>query len=115
VYDTTAEALANVVKHSGATAVLVEVRQEGGRLRWTVVDNGKGGADTRGGTGLVGLIDRVAALGGSVSVTSNPGTGTVLDSTLPIDVDPAAAADPRKPDFVQLIGDTARLDPPRRF
>lgn len=60
VYFLTAEALANVVKHADATSVRIEIHHERDRLRWSVVDNGVGGADPRRGTGLLGLADRVA-------------------------------------------------------
>ena len=52
-------------------------------LRVEVVDNGVGGADTANGSGLTGLADRVAVLGGTLSVTSPPGAGTMIAAELP--------------------------------
>jgi signal transduction histidine kinase len=83
VYFVTAEALANVVKHAGATLVRIEVHHERDLLRWSVIDNGVGGADPRHGTGLLGLTDRVTTLGGSLTISSNTGTGTALAAELP--------------------------------
>jgi signal transduction histidine kinase len=84
VYFTTAEALANVVKHSGATQARVDVQDDGEWLRWTIRDNGQGGADQHAGTGLIGVTDRVAALGGHVTVVSASEQGTVVDATVPL-------------------------------
>jgi signal transduction histidine kinase len=84
VYFTTAEALANVVKHSGATQARVDVQDDGRWLRWTIRDNGRGGADQHAGTGLIGVTDRVAALGGHVTIVSASAQGTVVDAILPL-------------------------------
>ena len=65
-YYVIAEALANVIKYAGATAVNVRVAREDGRAIVTVSDDGVGGADPGGGSGLRGLADRVEALGGSL-------------------------------------------------
>ena len=59
------------------------VRTEGERLVVRVTDDGLGGADPRAGTGLRGLADRLAAIGGELTVTSRPGSGTTLQATLP--------------------------------
>jgi signal transduction histidine kinase len=53
-------------------------------LRVWVRDDGRGGADFAGGTGLVGVKDRVEALGGSISVRSPPGAGTILEIAFPL-------------------------------
>ncbi|MHB9863766.1 sensor histidine kinase [Streptomyces sp. YIM S03343] len=82
-YFVVAEALTNIAKHSGATRATVTVRTEGGRLRLRVEDDGRGGADEDGGTGLTGIRRRVAAHDGTLRVTSPPGGPTVLDATLP--------------------------------
>jgi signal transduction histidine kinase len=55
-----------------------------GRLRLTIGDDGVGGADPARGSGLTGLADRVAALGGTIAVTSPPGKGTSLRVELPL-------------------------------
>lgn len=76
------EALANVAKHAGATAATVRVERTGGRAVVEVADDGVGGADANG-SGLRGLTDRVEALGGSLSLVSPPGLGTVIRVEIP--------------------------------
>jgi signal transduction histidine kinase len=85
-YFTCAEALANVVKHAGASSVRVSVRSVGERLDIVVADDGRGGAraDAIGGSGLRGLSDRLEALGGRLTVESSPGHGTRLNATIPL-------------------------------
>jgi PAS domain S-box-containing protein len=85
VYFVIAEALTNVMKHAGATRARVRALAAGDRLEVEVSDNGRGGADPANGSGLMGLIDRVDAAGGSMSVSSPAGAGTRLTVTLPID------------------------------
>src|SRR5260370_1139037 len=58
-----------------------------GRLLVSIRDDGVGGADRQRGTGLVGLTDRVEALGGSIRVSSPPGGGTKLIATLPLELE----------------------------
>jgi signal transduction histidine kinase len=82
-YYVVAEALANAAKHSHAENVEVSIEEEGERLRVTVVDDGIGGTSPLGGSGLVGLRDRVTALGGSISVDSPEGKGTIITAELP--------------------------------
>jgi len=82
-YFVVSEALTNVVKHAGATAVRVRVQRENGRAVVEVADDGVGGADRAKGTGLRGLADRVDALGGRLHVESPPGRGTVLHAEIP--------------------------------
>ncbi|WP_257155545.1 ATP-binding protein [Streptomyces sp. Ru87] len=82
-YFVVCEALSNAVKHAGAGAVSVSLRSTGGRLAVEVADDGAGGADPGGGTGLRGLADRVAATGGSLEVVSPPGGGTRIRAELP--------------------------------
>ncbi|WP_062466306.1 sensor histidine kinase [Demequina maris] len=77
-----AEAVTNTAKHAVATGIDIDVRDIPGGVRATVSDNGRGGADPRG-TGLVSLADRVAALGGSLDVHSDPGHGTILTTEIP--------------------------------
>lgn len=81
-YFLVSEALANAVKHARATRVAVEVRETGGGLRVEVADDGAGGADP-GGSGLRGLADRVATLGGELTVRSPRGGGTRVVGTVP--------------------------------
>ena len=81
-YFVVSEALANAAKHAGAAQVVVEVRETGGGLRVEVVDDGAGGADPDG-SGLRGLADRVAAVGGELSVRSPRGGGTRVIATVP--------------------------------
>jgi signal transduction histidine kinase/CHASE3 domain sensor protein len=82
-YFVVAEALTNVVKHSRARSAEVSARVEDGVLHLDVRDDGVGGARPDG-TGLLGLTDRVAALGGRLRVESPPGRGTRIVATLPL-------------------------------
>jgi PAS domain S-box-containing protein len=88
-YYVVSEALTNVAKHGRASAVKVTADTEGHALRISVCDDGVGGADIRSGSGLVGVRDRVEALGGTVDVRSPPGAGTALVAILPLDVSPS--------------------------
>jgi signal transduction histidine kinase len=81
-YFVVSEALANAAKHAGARRVVVDVREDGDELRVQVSDDGAGGADASG-SGLRGLADRVAALGGELSVRSPQGGGTRVIATVP--------------------------------
>ena len=76
-------AAANAAKHSHASLVSVRIRAEGACTLLEVADDGVGGADTGTGTGLRGLWDRVAALGGTLELTSPAGVGTTLRARLP--------------------------------
>jgi PAS domain S-box-containing protein len=82
-YFIVAEALTNVVKHSQAGSAQVAATVRDGRLRVEVRDDGIGGADPRS-HGLLGVDDRVAALGGRLLIDSPPGAGTVLTAELPL-------------------------------
>jgi len=83
LYFFVSEALANVVKHAGATHAEVRLRVEDD-LVLEVHDDGVGGAAPAGGTGLAGLADRIAALDGDLVVASVPGEGTTLHATVPL-------------------------------
>ncbi|MGW4905489.1 sensor domain-containing protein [Streptomyces sp. NPDC004270] len=82
-YFVVAEALTNVAKHSGADRATVAVRARGGRLTLTVTDDGRGGADSAGGSGLTGIRRRVAAHDGTLRLTSPAGGPTTLEVELP--------------------------------
>jgi len=84
VYFVVSEALANVAKYADADGVEVSVGIAGEQLRVQVADDGRGGADPMSGSGLRGLADRVAALGGRLDVRSPIGAGTHVVATLPI-------------------------------
>jgi signal transduction histidine kinase len=77
------EALTNVAKHAGASRVDVTVDVRGAVLRVSVADDGVGGAEADIGSGLAGLADRLAALGGTLEIESAPGLGTTLSATIP--------------------------------
>ncbi|MHA6617001.1 AAA family ATPase [Pseudonocardia sp. DLS-67] len=85
-YYVVAEALTNAAKHALASTVTVTVEADAdrGALHVTVHDDGPGGADLMRGTGLLGIKDRVEALGGRVDVDSPPGAGTRLIAQLPL-------------------------------
>jgi signal transduction histidine kinase len=84
-YYVVSEALTNAAKHAHASVVHVAVRVRHGVLELSVRDDGSGGADPERGSGLIGLTDRVDALGGTIEVASPPGQGTTLRVTLPVD------------------------------
>jgi len=82
-YYVVCESLANIGKHARATAATVSVAQADGQIMVEVLDNGHGGADTEGGSGLRGLADRVEALGGRLRVWTSSSTGTRVEAELP--------------------------------
>ena len=82
-YFVVSEALTNAVKHSGASAVEIAVLRTADVLIAAVADDGVGGADPRSGSGLGGLVDRVAALGGNLVVHSPPEGGTRVEALIP--------------------------------
>jgi len=82
-YYVVCESLANIGKHARATAATVSVAQADGRIVVEVLDDGRGGADTEGGSGLRGLADRVEALGGRLRVWTSSGSGTRVEAELP--------------------------------
>jgi signal transduction histidine kinase len=82
-YFVACEAIANAVKHSGATGIRVNANRRNGRFVIEVEDDGIGGAKENGGSGLRGLVDRVEAHGGTLRVESEPGHGTRVIGELP--------------------------------
>ena len=82
-YYVISEALANAAKHADASAVHIGIEQTGEVIRLSISDDGTGGADPMQGSGLIGLKDRVAAVGGTLNVQSRPGVGTTLLAELP--------------------------------
>ena len=83
-YYVVSEALTNVARHARASAVRVTVDAADGVVRLSVRDDGVGGADPAGGSGLVGLKDRVEAIGGTLTVQSRRAEGTRLVAELPV-------------------------------
>lgn len=77
------EGVTNAVKHANARRIELTAEVHDGRLVVAVADDGVGGATPARGSGLRGLADRVAALGGTLRIASDPGTGTVLTAELP--------------------------------
>jgi signal transduction histidine kinase len=82
-----AEALTNVAKHAQASRVQLAVKAEDDELYLSIRDDGVGGADARKGSGLIGLVDRVEALGGQIGITSRLGDGTSLVVRIPLELD----------------------------
>ena len=96
-YYVVSEMLTNAAKHARASVVEVAATAVDGMLRVCVRDDGVGGADPRLGSGLVGLRDRVEALGGAFSVDSPPDRGTAVVCELPIPTGAGPAALPTGP------------------
>jgi signal transduction histidine kinase len=115
-YYVVAEALTNTAKHAQATVIDVGAAAGNGMLRVDVRDDGLGGADPTGGSGLVGLTDRVEALGGRLTFTSPPGGGTALNVVLPLPADrgrsPQSPADLSAPAWsIPTASDVPVLNP----
>ena len=91
-YFVVAEALTNIMKHSHASHADVTASVENGSLQVDVRDDGIGGADP-GGHGLVGMADRVTALGGQLTIDSPAGCGTHVSARIPLSGAGAAATD----------------------
>jgi signal transduction histidine kinase len=96
-YYVVSEGLSNATKHAHASAVHVELRVDNAVVEVSIRDDGVGGADPDRGSGLIGLRDRVEALGGTMDTTSPPGQGTCLLAQIPLDSD-APTAWPASPD-----------------
>jgi signal transduction histidine kinase len=84
VYYVVSEALTNTAKHADASLVRVDLDVQDSVLRLAVQDDGAGGADPANGSGLLGLRDRVEAIGGGLWLTSQPGEGTSVHVTIPV-------------------------------
>jgi signal transduction histidine kinase len=84
-YYVVAEALTNAVKHARASEVRVSIEAAGTNLSLSIIDDGIGGADSRKGSGLIGLIDRVEAPGGKLRISSVVGSDTSLLATIPFE------------------------------
>jgi PAS domain S-box-containing protein len=84
-YYVVSEALTNAAKHAQASVVRVELKAEDSIVELAIRDDGVGGADPERGSGLIGLRDRVEALGGTIEIASGPGRGTSVVVTIPID------------------------------
>jgi signal transduction histidine kinase len=82
-YFVVAEALTNVSKYASASSAAVAIARSNGSLFVDVTDDGAGGATIGGGSGLLGLEDRVAALGGTIAIHSPIGEGTRLHAEIP--------------------------------
>jgi signal transduction histidine kinase len=82
-YYIASEAITNAVKHARASVIELHVDDRDSALTLRVRDDGVGGADPGRGSGIIGLTDRVEALGGRITVSSPPGDGTTLDVQLP--------------------------------
>jgi signal transduction histidine kinase len=91
-YYVAAEALTNVAKHAQASEVQVVAKAEEDHVYLSIRDNGIGGADVSNGSGLIGLVDRVEALGGQIVLTSLVGDGTSLVMRIPLRSDAPTGA-----------------------
>ncbi|MCU1355049.1 MAG: domain S-box [Acidimicrobiales bacterium] len=94
-YYVASEALANATKHAQASRIEVTLATRDDRLLLSIRDDGVGGADVGRGSGLVGLVDRVHALAGSIHVSSRPGHGTHITAELPVELE--VERDPEQP------------------
>jgi signal transduction histidine kinase len=83
-YYAVSEALTNATKHAHASVAHVDLEVRDGMLEVSVRDDGVGGVDPARGSGIVGLTDRIEALGGTIAVTSAPGEGTSIMLSLPV-------------------------------
>jgi PAS domain S-box-containing protein len=88
-YFVASEALANATKHAQASRIELSLAKSNSSLLLSIRDDGVGGADPTRGSGLVGLIDRVEAIGGTLDIKSAPGRGTSLVVALPLGAEPA--------------------------
>src|SRR5439155_25615599 len=97
-YYVASEALTNAAKHAQASVIDIRVDGRDGALTLSIHDDGVGGADPGRGSGIIGLQDRVEALGGTILVLSPPGQGTTLHVQLPAEPK-ALPTPPRGPPY----------------
>ena len=83
MYYVTSEALANAAKHGQASRVGVRLSEGDACVELAIRDDGVGGVDPANGSGLIGLRDRVEAVGGTIEITSPRGDGTTVLARLP--------------------------------
>jgi signal transduction histidine kinase len=95
-YFVVSECLANIGKHADAETATVAVTAQDGHVTVEVSDDGVGGAELNGGTGMQGLADRVGALNGSLTVDSPPGVGTRVTAVIPRGGQPGEESEQRK-------------------
>ena len=94
-YYVAAESITNAIKHGDASAIEIQAKAHNGRLELVVRDDGVGGADPGRGSGIVGLRDRVAAIGGQMTIESPRGSGTTVRASLPSMTPPQERGAPR--------------------
>jgi signal transduction histidine kinase len=85
-YYVVSEALTNAAKHARASVVKVGIESEGANLHLSIRDDDIGRADAAKGSGLIGLTDRVEALGGTMAISSPSGRGTSLLVKIPLEI-----------------------------
>jgi signal transduction histidine kinase len=83
IYYVVSEAFTNAAKHGRASVVRLDAERADGTIRVAVRDDGVGGADPARGSGLIGLSDRIGAIGGKLAIDSPPGRGTAIVAELP--------------------------------
>jgi signal transduction histidine kinase len=110
-YYAVAETLTNAAKHAQADVIDVRVDADEQVLRVVVRDDGRGGADFGGGSGLVGLSDRVEAIGGRLTVHSPLGAGTTVQISLPLTV-PIGPGSPADASGRPGVTDRGPVQPP---
>jgi signal transduction histidine kinase len=103
-YYAVSELVTNTAKHAQASSLEIRVVCEDGVLRIAAGDDGVGGADPARGSGLVGLRDRIEALGGTISVWSPEGEGTAVEIALPLDGGRRVPAGSRPSPFARTSG-----------
>ena len=109
-YFVVSECLANVSKHSRAQVAHVSVTAEDGRVTVTVSDDGVGGAELGGGSGLQGLVDRVGAVDGKLSLHSPPGEGTRVVATIPLAAPAPPVEEPPAAERPRVLPDDAAAE-----
>jgi PAS domain S-box-containing protein len=93
IYYVISEALTNAAKHARASEISVALTTSGSEIRTIIEDDGSGGAEASAGSGLVGLIDRIEALGGRFALDSPPGQGTRISIEMPLTAEPIAGVE----------------------